>query len=76
MCQASGLWSGALPVCQLVDCGDPGTPENGFRIGSKHEYGSEVSFSCDPGFQLSGSQTRSCQSSGRWSGTLPVCMSE
>ena len=75
-CQATGLWTGTLPVCKLVDCGDPGTLANGFRIGSNQNFGNEVSYRCDFGFQLSGSQTRSCQSNGRWSGTLPVCMSK
>ncbi len=31
--------------------------------------------SCDPGFRLLGSETRVCLASGRWSGSIPVCLS-
>ena len=75
-CQATGLWSGALPICELVNCGDPGTPENGFRVGSNYQFGSEVYYSCDHGYQLSGPESRTCQSARIWSGTLPACLSK
>ena len=75
-CQSSGRWSGSLPRCELVDCGDPGTPSNGFKTGSNYKFGSVVSYSCTTGYQLSGPQTRSCQANGKWSGTQPECVGE
>ena len=40
------------------------------RVGSMAEY------SCDPGFLLTGPQTRTCQSGGVWGGREPACTSE
>ena len=75
-CQANGRWSGSLPVCELVDCGDPGTPSNGFRSVPNFKFSSVVSFSCATGYEISGPQTRSCQANGRWSQTLAECVGE
>ena len=41
-------------------------------------YGSQCSFSCDEGYDLVGSETRTCELSGdfapaSWNGTEPVC---
>ena len=73
-CQSNGRWSGSLPQCELVDCGNPGTPSKGFRTVPNFKFGSAVSYSCTTGYQLSGPQTRSCQANGKWSGTLAECV--
>ena len=73
-CQVSGDWTGSLPLCELVDCGDPGTPGSGRKAGTNYKFQGRVSFVCDNGFQLSGSQTRTCQASGNWSGTAADCL--
>lgn len=57
-------------------CGDPGTPEGGFREGRSFIYQSEVSFSCTPPLILVGTATRLCESDGTWSGTQPRCIGE
>lgn len=75
-CQASGDWTGSVPLCELVDCGDPGTPRNGLKAGTNYKFQGRVSYSCNNGFQLSGSQTRTCQASGSWSGTIAACLGE
>lgn len=75
-CQANGEWTGSLPLCELVDCGDPGTPRSGRKTGTNYKFGGKVSYICNNGFQLSGSQTRSCQASGSWSGSAPDCVGE
>ena len=76
VCQADSSWSGSLPSCELVDCGDPGTPENGIKIGTGTTFGSEVSYRCNNGYELSGPQSRQCLSTKQWSGTLAACVSE
>ena len=58
----------------MVNCGDPGV----IRIGSRNfssgtEFASVVTYTCPDGYQLTGAQTRTCQSNGRWSSTLPMC---
>ena len=56
-----------------VDCGNPGTPPNGRRTGSSTTYNSVVTYTCNTGSTLQGSNRRTCQSNGQWSGSLPRC---
>ena len=56
-----------------IDCGDPGTPTNGQRSLSSTTYNSVVTYTCDVGYTLQGSNSRTCQSDGQWSGSVPQC---
>jgi len=49
-----------------IDCslGDDGHPS----------LGDTCTFTCDDDYFLSGSESRSCQVDGRWSGTVPMCI--
>ncbi len=38
------------------------------------EVDTVATYSCDPGFRLSGTEIRSCLDTERWSGQPPVCM--
>ena len=42
------------------------------RVGVGCE-GDTCSFTCNTGYNLTGSDTRTCQSNGRWSGSDGVC---
>ena len=42
------------------------------RVGVGYE-GDTCSFTCNTGYELTGSDTRTCQSDGNWSGTDAVC---
>ena len=57
----------------VINCGDPGTPANGERVGTEFTYGKTIIYDCDPGYQLSGSRTRTCQLDGSWSGSVASC---
>ena len=57
----------------LVKCGDPGSPVNGQKLGSRYWTGESVLFICHTGYHLIGSTTRMCLPSGSWSGTQPSC---
>ena len=48
-----------------IDCslGDDGVPF----------YEDTCSFTCNTGYELTGSDTRTCQSDGSWSGTNTTC---
>ena len=61
------------PAHSVVDCGDPGTPTNGQRSLSSTTYTSEVTYTCDVGYTLQGPNSRTCQSNGQWSGSVPQC---
>ena len=67
-----------LPPLTVVNCGDPGTPSHGIREPDPvaTQLSNVVKYSCDEGYELLGSQERTCQSSGEWSGQLPTCQSE
>ena len=49
----------------MINCslGDDGVPS----------YEDTCSYTCDIGYQLNGSDTRTCQSDGSWSGTNAMC---
>ena len=38
--------------------------------------GDTCSFTCNTGYELTGSDTRTCQSNGSWSGTETICRSK
>ena len=57
-------------------CGNPGTPYNGEKNSSTYQYGNSISFTCNVGYTLQGSQVRTCQTNGEWTGTQPSCTSK
>ena len=48
-------------------------PENGFISNNDRTCGSQVTYSCKEGYQLSGSENSNCQPDGTWSEMAPVC---
>ncbi|XP_045432188.1 CUB and sushi domain-containing protein 1 isoform X1 [Pipistrellus kuhlii] len=70
-------WDALPPLCQAVSCGIPEAPGNGSFAGSEFTLGSKVTYECDEGFTLEGSQRASavCREDGTWShgGTPPAC---
>ena len=65
-----------LTSFSVVNCGDPGSLANGFRIGDKFTYGESVVFDCNAGYKLHGSIVRKCEANGQWSGTVVSCVGE
>ena len=62
-----------------IRCDNLSTPANGEiisyssgRLGVGYE-GDTCSFTCNIGYELTGSDTRTCQSDGSWSGTETMC---
>ncbi len=60
----------------VVTCSLLPIPTNGQRSSSRRNYNDRVSFSCNTGYNLRGSSSRTCQSTGQWSGTHPTCHSK
>ncbi|XP_038039267.2 P-selectin isoform X4 [Anas platyrhynchos] len=76
-CTAMGTWSGDIPQCKAITCPMLRAPEHG-RMNCSHLYGSftftsTCAFSCQPGFELKGSQSRVCMAMRTWTGDTPRC---
>lgn len=63
-------------LCIERSCGNPGVPDNGEKNSSSYKYGNVVSFSCNVGYNMQGSQVRTCQTNAEWTGTQPTCLSK
>ncbi|XP_043916396.1 CUB and sushi domain-containing protein 1-like [Protopterus annectens] len=78
-CRATGQWRSPLPICQVVNCSDPGFVENAIRHGQQNypesfRYGITVMYHCKRGFYLLGSSVLTCQANGLWDRSLPKCI--
>uniref|UniRef100_A0AAR2JXJ0 CUB and Sushi multiple domains 3a n=1 Tax=Pygocentrus nattereri TaxID=42514 RepID=A0AAR2JXJ0_PYGNA len=73
-CQANGTWSGMAPNCTTVTCTAPPPISNGLLEGSDFEWGTSVSYSCSPGYELSFPAILTCVGNGTWSGEVPQCL--
>ena len=49
-------------------------PVNGAVTWPSLTVGSIATYTCDDGFELEGSMTRTCESSAMWSGDEPICI--
>ncbi|XP_028966823.1 CUB and sushi domain-containing protein 1 [Galendromus occidentalis] len=75
-CLKSGLWSGTLLHCQLVDCGRVPPILKGevkYMNDTTTTLDSVIKHSCINGYRLVGSETRVCGADGRWTGVSPKC---
>ena len=73
-CDSDGNWSGNIPTCVAVNCGQPPFVDNAIIIDSEqHSFRSIVTYICDVGYKLVGQQSSTCLATGVWSGHQPSC---
>ena len=65
-------------VFHVVPCPSLADPNNGTTTcslgdGGVPSYEDTCSFTCNTGYELTGSDTRACQSDGSWSGDETIC---
>ncbi|XP_077981970.1 sushi, von Willebrand factor type A, EGF and pentraxin domain-containing protein 1-like [Glandiceps talaboti] len=72
-CLANRFWSGSLPVCQLISCGQPEDVQHATYSDTEFTFGSSVSYICDVGYDTVGDPSVECVASGLWTQN-PVCM--
>uniref|UniRef100_A0A8B9KR96 Sushi domain containing 2 n=1 Tax=Astyanax mexicanus TaxID=7994 RepID=A0A8B9KR96_ASTMX len=58
----------------VVSCGWLKPPSHGRKEGTLYLKDAKISFSCDAGYRLHGSEERVCQADGRWSGDETHCV--
>ena len=61
-----------------MNCSSLRNPTNGMincslGVDGVTSYEDTCSFTCNTGYELTGSNTRTCQSNGHWNGTDGVC---
>ncbi|XP_066265899.1 CUB and sushi domain-containing protein 3-like [Branchiostoma lanceolatum] len=66
---------GQLWVTKDTTCSSPTAPTNGHvsSTSDSNAVGYDVTYSCDPGYQLAGASTSTCQADGTWSSDTPTC---
>ena len=64
------IWDNILSI---VGCGIPAFSDFGSVGSNLTTYESTANYSCDTGYNLTGSMTRTCGGNGNWSGTAPTC---
>jgi len=61
-------------LLDYTDCGSPEAPAGVTVSISSTTFGSQVTYTCAYGYSsLTGSSTRTCDSDGNWSGSVPSC---
>ena len=58
----------------LVSCPPLTAPDNGMIDCTGSLFEDACAFSCDDGYELTGSETRTCQGDQTWSGTESMCV--
>ncbi len=56
-----------------VDCGFLQTPDNSRVTITGTVVNSIATYSCFPGYELVGDETRTCVANGQWAGQAPFC---
>ncbi|XP_064388185.1 CUB and sushi domain-containing protein 2-like [Halichondria panicea] len=75
-CDNSGLWTPEdIPSCGVPTCGQLPELVNGdLSLSDNVNEGSVATYTCDTGFNLTGSITRTCTTNGGWTLIAPVCL--
>ena len=62
-----------LASCPSLDNPSNGTVNCSLGDDEVPSYEDTCNFTCDTGYELTGSDTRTCQSNGSWSGSIAMC---
>lgn len=76
-CSENGEWSAKPPECKVVRCPFPviqnGRQTSGFS--KKYSYRARVTFACNKGLFLHGSNIVMCEGNSTWQPPIPICRS-
>ena len=66
----------AFVILAVTHCGRLDLPSHGSKQGTSNVVGSVMSFSCDRGYRLQGSASRTCTTEGTWDGVEAQCVGQ
>jgi len=72
-CQADGTWSGSVPMCEIITCSTLSATSPLTVSAAAVNIGDVITYSCEAGYEINGTNTRTCQTNGTWSGSVPTC---
>lgn len=73
-CLPNLKWTKATLQCKPVSCGKPTPILNGKNeFGSSFTFNSTIRYECNEGYDLIGSENRTCSAEGSWSEFTPTC---
>ena len=68
------IFSTMIDTITAVDCGPLTNLTNGLvHTSNGTTFGSTATYTCDTGYMLSGSQSRTCGADGSWTSLEPFC---
>lgn len=74
-CTCNPGYTGDGFTCTIVSCGSLTAPTNGtVSTPGGVTYGQMATYGCNAGYLLTELPTRTCDASGAWSGTAPLCV--
>eukprot|EP01047_Picozoa_sp_COSAG01_P051750 COSAG01_NODE_5371_length_4302_cov_2.525577_3_plen_1251_part_01 len=74
-CATTGGWQPAAPYCRGILCSNlsQSAGTKSVRYTNNGRYPSTATYSCHPGFLMSGAPSQRCEVSGRWAPGAPNC---
>lgn len=72
-CLQNATWSGPIPACKPISCGEPAQFANGRVIGRDYTLNNIIRYACEAGFNIEGARERVCRETGKWTPDAPVC---
>lgn len=72
-CLENQRWSSKMPTCERVSCGTPYLLQFGQIIGDSYTFTDKITYKCNEGYVLRGTNIRVCQVDGSWSDRDPYC---
>nr|XP_012232522.1 PREDICTED: uncharacterized protein LOC105678072 isoform X2 [Linepithema humile] len=74
-CLDTGFYNEFPPVCKSIECGYPASIEHGgyTLINNTVSYLSQVLYSCEEGYEMTGRARLTCDIDERWNGPPPRC---
>jgi len=74
-CQKGGTWSGPVPSCEFVDCGQPLNIDHGnfTLVSGRSTFGAVLEFFCDLDYIPVGEKRKICAESGQWTSSHFAC---